>query len=120
MKHLITTALFTVGSLALSQMGPRRLMDPAAKKGPDAEKFLHELDQAGYPEKVLIHCEGAYPADKEMLEEVAKKNLNPDGSRLVSQSGDRSIVKGADGVFEEREGGRLLRAGTKETFFAII
>lgn len=56
--------------------------------------------------------------DKEMLKEVAKKNLNPDGSRLVSQTGDRSIVKGADGVFEEREGGRLLRAGTRETFFA--
>lgn len=56
--------------------------------------------------------------DKEFLEEVAKKNLNPDGSRLISQIGDRTVVKGADGVFEEREGDRLIRAGGRETFFA--
>ena len=38
MKQMIVRALFTVGSLALAQMGPRRLMDPVAKKGPNPER----------------------------------------------------------------------------------
>ena len=37
MKHLVSFALFTVGSLALGQFGPRRLMDPAAKRAPKLE-----------------------------------------------------------------------------------
>ena len=51
MKHLISFALFTVGSLALGQFGPRRLMDPMAKKSPKLEdrndnvkEYLFETD----------------------------------------------------------------------------
>ena len=36
MKHLISIALFTVGSLALP--GPRRLMDPVAKSKPNLDR----------------------------------------------------------------------------------
>jgi len=56
--------------------------DESIKKGPDAEKFLQELEQAGYPEKVLIHCEGAYPADKEMLE--GKMRVFPEAPGLTN------------------------------------
>ena len=56
--------------------------------------------------------------ESEFLQEVAKKNLNPDGSRLISQIGDRSVVKTAGGIFESRMGDQVISAGSRETFFA--
>lgn len=56
--------------------------------------------------------------DTDILKEVAKKNLNPDGSRLISQIGDRSVVKTAEGTFESRIGDQVVSAGSRETFFA--
>lgn len=56
--------------------------------------------------------------DKEYFTAVAKKNLNPDGSRLISQVGDRSVVKTAGGTFIAKEGDEIVRAGGRDTFFA--
>jgi len=42
--------------------------DESLKKDDSARKFMDELKAAGYPKKVLVKCEGEYPADKEILE----------------------------------------------------
>jgi len=56
--------------------------DESVGKGPDGEKFLKELEQANYPQNVLIHCEGEYPADKEIL--AGRMNVFPPAAGLTN------------------------------------
>ena len=41
--------------------------DESLKKDVSGRKFMEDLATAGYPNKVLVKCEGEYPADKEIL-----------------------------------------------------
>jgi len=41
--------------------------DASLEKDESGRKFMEELATAGYPNKVLVKCEGEYPADKEIL-----------------------------------------------------
>merc|ERR1711993_79857 len=41
--------------------------DDSLKKDVSGRKFMEDLATAGYPNKVLVKCEGEYPADKEIL-----------------------------------------------------
>lgn len=56
--------------------------DDSIRQGSDAKKFLEELKEANYPKKVLIHCEGAYPGDKEVLN--GKMRVFPEAAGLTN------------------------------------
>ena len=45
MKQFIGYALCTIGALALSQMGPRRLMDPVARMAPNPNRNDDEVKE---------------------------------------------------------------------------
>ena len=92
MKHLIATALFTVGSLALSQMGPRRLMDPAAKKGPDAERNNDNVKQYWF-ETYTDHFDSKGKSDKfKMRYLVNEQYWDPETGPILFYAGNEGDV----------------------------
>jgi len=59
--------------------------DDSLQKDESGKKFMKDLATAGYPNKVLVKCEGEYPADKEILEDKLEVFPQQDGMKNTAE-----------------------------------
>ena len=92
MKHLIRFALFTVGTLALSQMGPRRLMDPVARSTPKTDRNDDSIEEFFF-ETDIDHFDARGKSGKFKLRYLVQKTYwDPETGPILFYAGNEGNV----------------------------